>query len=178
MQMDGRRPQVLLAGETASDAMALADNLGRSGCDLHVATTFEEACALLTERPFDLVLSDIRLADGSAYPLVTMLVGSNATLYFFQPVREGCWWLPAVLRGEYRWGAPALRPTEFARTLERILEELTSARIPASVAPGARRGSAPASVMAPASPRAFPTPSRREPRRERPVAQAGKGKSA
>lgn len=176
--MDGRRPQVLLAGQTASDALALAENLGRWGCDLHVATTFEEACALLAERPFDLVLSDIRLADGSAYPLVTMLVGSNSTLYFFQPVREGCWWLPAVLRGEYRWGAPALRPTEFVRTLERLMEELTSARVHASREPVARRAAAPASVMAPASPRAFVPPVRREPLRERPVAQAGKGKSA
>jgi hypothetical protein len=158
--------------------MALAENLGRWGCDLHVATTFEEACSLLSERPCDLVLSDIRLADGSAYPLVTMLVGSGATLYFYQPVREGCWWLPAVLRGEYCWGAPALRPTQFTRTLERILQEITSARVPASTEPVARRGAAPASVMAPLSPRAFATPVRREPPRERPVAQAGKGKSA
>lgn len=176
--MEGRRPQVLLAGETTSDALVLAENLERWACDLHVATTFEEACALLTERPCDLVLSDIRLADGSAYPLVTMLVGSNATLFFFQPVREGCWWLPAVLRGEYRWGAPALRPAEFARTLERILDELTAKGAPAAPEPTPRRLAAPASVMAPASPRGFVTPVRREPGRERPVAQAGKGKSA
>jgi hypothetical protein len=175
--MQGHRPQVLLAGETASDATALAEHLQRWGCEMYVATTFEDACELLADRSCDLVLSDIRLADGSAYPLVTMLVGSGTTLYFFQPVREGCWWLPAVRRGEYCWGAPALRPAEFARALEQILTELTQVRFSAAAATvGVPRPAAPASVLAPTAPRGFAGAAKPS-RAPQPAARATKGKS-
>ncbi len=124
--MENRKVKVLLAGESVADTLSVAEFLHNWGCEARVVTSLAEAQQLVSGHACDLVLSQVRLRDGSAFPLIACLAGSPVTLFFFQPVHEGCWWLPALRRGHYCWGAPAMRPSEFARVLGEILREIAA----------------------------------------------------
>ncbi len=124
--MENRKVQVLLAGESVADALSVAEFVRNWGCEARIATSLAEAQEAIAKYECDLVLSGVRLQDGSAYPLITQLAGTPITLFFFQPVREGCWWLPALRRGRYCWGTPAMRPGEFVRVLSEVLREIVT----------------------------------------------------
>ncbi|MCL6481025.1 MAG: hypothetical protein K6U02_04795 [Firmicutes bacterium] len=124
--METRKVQVLLAGESVADTLSVAEFLHNWGCEARVVTSLAEAQQLVSRHACDLVLSQVRLRDGSAFPLIAYLAGSPVTLFFFQPVHEGCWWLPALRRGHYCWGSPAMRPGEFVRVLGEILREIAT----------------------------------------------------
>ncbi len=112
---------ILLIGRDFRPGSQFLERLCRSGCACAVAKNLEEARASLLARPFDLVLSDMALPDGSALPLLDLLEGTPATLFFCVGVHDGCWWLPALARGRRTWGEAALRPTEFAHALDALL---------------------------------------------------------
>lgn len=123
--MSSSAPHILLAGESLRDALPLVDSLQKRGFELHIATSCQEARKVLEQFGCELVLSKMRLRDGSAYPLISLLAGSRTTLYFFFPVHRSCWWLPAMWQGQNCWGAPAIRPREFALVLDKILQGMT-----------------------------------------------------
>ncbi len=116
------RTHALLVGISAASASTCVRWLQGHSCECHFATSYREACELLLQRHFHLVLSEMRLADGSAYPLLSRLEGTHSTLFFRVTVDRGCWWLPALLRGQSCWGAPGLRPREFAQALDDIVK--------------------------------------------------------
>jgi hypothetical protein len=126
--MENRKVKVLLAGESVADALSVAEFLRNWGCEAHIATSLAEAQEVIAKHEYDLVLSEVRLQDGSAYPLIAYLAGTPITLFFFQPVREGCWWLPALRHGRYCWGTPAMRPGEFVRVLSEVLREIAMSK--------------------------------------------------
>lgn len=117
--------QVLLVGMSVAAASELRQWLERRGCHCRMAASYREACGLLRRASFDLVLSQMHLPDGSAYPLLAALQGVSTTLFFCLAVHHGCWWLPAIDRGQMCWGAPALRPREFARALDTVVGEMS-----------------------------------------------------
>ncbi len=117
-------PRILLVGRDFAAGSSFMERLCRSGCDCQVAHSFDEAQRSLDAGNFDLVLSEIALPDGSAYPLLNRLEGSRTTLYFFLGVSDGCWWLPALSAGRRIWGQPAMRPPEFTRVLELLVGDL------------------------------------------------------
>jgi hypothetical protein len=100
--------------------------LENQGCICHLATTSQEACKLVGEQKFDLVLSQLELPDRTVYPLIDRLAGSPASLYYSQAVEDGCWWLPAIRWGKRCFGVPALRPSEFIGVLDKVLTEIAS----------------------------------------------------
>jgi hypothetical protein len=53
-----------------------------------------------------------------------LLSGSRSTLFYALPIEKGCWWVPILKAGEECFGAPALRPTEFAKALDKVLEQI------------------------------------------------------
>jgi hypothetical protein len=115
---------VLLIRKSQTALSALIDRLGGSGCEYRLATSNREVGVLLDNHGFDLILGPIRLHDESLYPLIRQLDASRTTLFFSQAVENGCWWLPALWRGSYCFGAPAYRSGEFVTVLDRTIEEI------------------------------------------------------
>jgi hypothetical protein len=124
--MATKAPRVLLIAENPKGASFLVTRLKKWDCELHFASTCKEASQVITQQRFDLVLSQLRLRDGSAYPLTALLTGSNTRLYYSQPVEEGCWWLPALENGQSCWGTRAMAPNEFIGFLDDIVKGMKS----------------------------------------------------
>ncbi len=120
--MEPRRAKVLLVGENPQGSSYLAKRLQGRGCECEFAVSYQEACSLLRAQDFDLVLSPMRLRDGSLFPLLGLLDGSGITLFYSHAVEEGCWWLPALRHGHNCFGSSALRPSEFVATLDGAIE--------------------------------------------------------
>ncbi|MBI1738717.1 MAG: hypothetical protein HYR58_05665 [Acidobacteria bacterium] len=112
---------ILLLGRGFTPGSQFLERLCRNGFVCAVAHTLDEARAALRATQFDVVLSEMGLPDESAFPLIGLLEGTPATLFFCVGVHDGCWWLPALARGRRTWGQAALRPAEFARALAELL---------------------------------------------------------
>ena len=123
--MTATTPNVLLITNPMGMPFLVA-RLKNWTCDIHFASSCKEANALVSNQRFDLVLSEFRLWDGSAYPLADLLIGSNTTLVYSYPVETSCWWLPAVKNGQLVWGSSAMRPSEFISFLEDTVREIRS----------------------------------------------------
>jgi hypothetical protein len=106
--------------------LVLAERLKKWACEIHFAPSCNEANAFVSDQRFDLVLSEFRLWDDSAYPLAALLIGSNTTLVFSYPVETGCWWLPAVKDGQSSWGSLAMQPSEFMGFLDDSIKKIRS----------------------------------------------------
>jgi DNA-binding NtrC family response regulator len=117
-------PKVLLVGENPQGCSCLAQGLQERGCYCEFAASYPEICSLLRVQHFDLVLSPMRLRDASLFPLIDLLDGSGVTLFFSHAVEQGCWWLPALRRGERCFGSSALRPSEFVTALDDSIAEV------------------------------------------------------
>ncbi len=131
--MSCKAPQVLVVGRAAASAGCLRERLQQWGCECQFANSFHEARSLVGAQAFDLVLSEFHLEDGTAYPLIALARGSRTTVFFSQAVEDSCWWVPAVRRGRECLGANALRPQEFSRVLDEVLQELAGARAATAV---------------------------------------------
>ena len=122
--LEPRRPKALLIGETPQGSSHLAKRLQGRGFKCVFARSYEEARSLLRAQGFDLVLSPLRIAGGSAFSLVSLLEGSATTLFFFEPVENSCWWLPALRNGHNCFGSSALLPSEFVPLLDEIIGQI------------------------------------------------------
>jgi hypothetical protein len=122
--VEKERPRVLLIGESPRGSTYLGRRLEQQGGSCQFATSYPEACRILHGEDFDIVLSQMRLRNQSLYPLIGQLRGTRSTLFYWQPVENGCWWLPALLHGRECFGSSALRPGEFMEQLEGLIEEL------------------------------------------------------
>jgi CheY-like chemotaxis protein len=147
---------VLLVGESPQGSSYLARTLERQGCACLFAASYQEACRVLRGGAIDLVLSQMRLRDQTLYPLINLLDGTRTTLFYWQPVEDGCWWLPAMRRGQECFGVAALHPSEFTEQLEAILKELRTEAAAIEKSPQTR-------VPAPPGPVVLLRASRREP---------------
>ena len=132
--------RVLLIGESSQGSSHLFKRLEGHGCKCEFATSYQEAVSLLKTEEFVLVLSPMRIHDSSVFPLIGQLEGSRTSLFYFQPVEDGCWWLPALRFGRKCFGSNALRPSEFIALLELAIDEMepsapTVAKSLASIAP-------------------------------------------
>jgi hypothetical protein len=124
MRMKPMQLRALLIGENAQGSLNLIKRLEGYRCECRFVTSYQEARSLLKFQRFDLVLSPMRLRGSSLFPLVNQLEGSQITLFYFQAVEEGCWWLPALRSGRNCFGSCALRPSEFIVSLGQIMDEI------------------------------------------------------
>jgi CheY-like chemotaxis protein len=113
---------VLLVGETARSSQQLLEWLNKRSCHCQIATSYQEACTLLSRSEFDLVLSQYQLPDRTAFPLLDWLVGSSTTLFVSTAVEIGSLWLPMLERGRRCVGAPILRSSDFTEALQKVLD--------------------------------------------------------
>jgi CheY-like chemotaxis protein len=115
--------RALLIGENPRGSSHLVKVLEGHGCDCSFATSYQEVYSILGTQHFDLVLSPLRLRDCSMFPLANLLERSNITLFYFQLVEDGCWWLPALRSGRKCFGSHALPPSEFVISLNEIIAQ-------------------------------------------------------
>lgn len=118
MTLSGRT--VLLVGQNLHTSSALTDKLHRWKFQCHFTNTRRAASELLRSQMVDLVLSNTYLSDGTGLGLLTALAPLPFTAFLCLPVENSCLWLPAVDSGKVCLGLPALRPSEFGRTLEEM----------------------------------------------------------
>ena len=144
--------RVILNGEDPQGYSFLVKRLEAHRCKCRFATSYQEALPLLSLQDFDLVLSPMRVRDSSVFPLISLLESSRTTLFYFQAVEEGCWWLPALRFGRNCFGSDALRPGEFIDSLNLVIEEIQKG-------PTAMTASKVPTI--PPSPTAFPGPNAR-----------------
>ena len=98
-----------------------------------------DACSRISRRQFDLVISEYQLPDRTAFPLLDVLAGSPATLFFSRALATDFLWLLMLDRGRRCVGAPVVRSSNLhgaldrvwhaignTRALERFADELTS----------------------------------------------------
>lgn len=114
----------LLIGEHSQGSLHLIRHLEVQRCECLFVTSYQEARSLLKFQAFDFVLSPIRLRNSSLFPLLNQLEGSHVSLFYFQVVEKGCWWLPALRLGRNCFGTYALRPSEFSTSLGEIMGEI------------------------------------------------------
>ncbi len=114
--------RVLLLGECARGSSHLLWHLEQRGCHCWFAASAEEAFALFHQYKFHLILSTSPVHQ--ATQMVSLLGRSNCSVFYAYPVEQGCWWLPLMNSGQKCFGAPALRPSEFADVLDQKLKEI------------------------------------------------------
>ena len=119
----GRKPiMVLLVGETARSSLEFLLWLYKRGCRCHFATSYRDACSLISRTQFDLVLSQYQLPDRTVFPLLDWLEGSSATVFFSTRVEDGSLWLKMLERGKRCVGAPLVRSTDLTKAIDALLE--------------------------------------------------------
>ena len=132
--------KVLLIAENPRASSHLTERLAKHGCGCEFAGSLGEATSRLQANDYDLVLSATRLPDGGAFPLMDLLEGSDATLFYFHAVEEGCWWLPGVRHGRKCFGSSALRSNEFVPVLDEAIDAIRIApRIAEHAQPAAKQ---------------------------------------
>lgn len=129
-----KAPKVLLVGENHHASSRLAKYFQNRGFHCEFASSCQEVLSLVGIRDFDLVLSPIRLRSSSLYFLVDLFEGSEVTLFYFQTVENGCWWLPAMRRGKRCLGSSALRPSDFVPVLDAAIGEVRRGSVDAEKA--------------------------------------------
>jgi hypothetical protein len=116
--------RVLLVGGSPQSFFLHQKHLERNGCDCEFAESERTAWEMLGRRQFDLVLS-LHPSRGTGTPsLGILLSGSPTTLFYALRVEVGYWWVPILKLGEECFGAPVLRPREFANELDKALREI------------------------------------------------------
>ena len=133
--------RVLLVGESPKVFASCRRRLENCGCHCEFAECQQEVWSILAERQFDIVLSVHKGRGNRTESLGALLSGSRSTLFYALPVETGCWWVPILKVGEECFGAPALRPTEFANALDEVVEQIQR-RLPAAPDPDADRSCA------------------------------------
>jgi DNA-binding NtrC family response regulator len=122
--MESKNPKALLVGENPQESSILVKRLQKRGFQCEFASSSQQALSLARVCDFDLVLSPVRLRNISLFPLMEACAGSTITMFYFQAVEDGCWWLPAIRRGKSCWGSSAFRPGEFVSALDAAIDEI------------------------------------------------------
>ena len=112
---------VLLVGDTSARFATLRKWLRNRDCRWQFAPSFRDACGLMSQNEFDLVLCQYDLSDRTAFPLLDWLEGSRSTLLFSAKGRRGSRWLPVIERGERCLNRPLLRTTDLLNALENMV---------------------------------------------------------
>jgi hypothetical protein len=138
---------VLLVAKDASTSDELRDYLKNWGCDVSSVGSLNGALGMLQSRPFDAVLCELLLPDGTSYGLIPHLRKTNTTMFFSCDSADGCWWTNAVYEGQVRSREPERRCAQFRDQLDRILVAKLFAK-PKKMDPGGpanHRGALPSS---------------------------------
>ena len=113
---------VLLAGDTATRSATLRKWSRHLDCYWQFAASFQDACRMMSQREFDLVLCQYELPDRTAFPLLDWLEGSRSTLLFSARAGRDSRWLPVIERGKRCLDRPLLQTTDLPNALVNMLD--------------------------------------------------------
>jgi hypothetical protein len=119
-------PSVLLVGRSGSWGSVVLRSLQKFECGVSYESPQRVTPEFARSGGYDLILLDSTVPQEQRRELAAALSGSGASIFYTFPVESGCWWLPALRRGEDCHGTPAFRRNEFTPELERILGSLTA----------------------------------------------------
>jgi hypothetical protein len=114
---------VLLVGRSRSWGVLLLKYLEKFGSEFSFASPQAVTLEFVKNGDYILILLDTTVPKQLRWDLSAELAGSEVSLFYTFPVEEGCWWLPALRRGQNCHGAPAFRRNEFPLELKRILHD-------------------------------------------------------
>lgn len=114
-------PKALLVGGSPQSFSHLAKLLWERGCECVFATSYEEVCSSLRTLEYFLILCPIRLGARTLLPLMDLLEGCNVSLFYAAFVEHGCWWLPAIRRGQKCFGSCAVRSGEIISLVDETI---------------------------------------------------------
>jgi hypothetical protein len=121
MKSDDHPPLRVLP--VALDPSVLAARNQNSGSDFRCVHTLEQARTCLQRDRFAVVLSQLRLADGSGTSLIDLVVKQHGWLFLRTTVLGQTAWLPAVQEGTDSWGTrDHLASAEFAQVFLQLIE--------------------------------------------------------
>ena len=137
--MRGGSISILLVGENLQRCPELHRWLDSQRLLCECAASYQGACSRISRMRFDLVFSEYHLPDRSAFPLLDVLAGSPATLFFARALKNDFLWLLMLDRGRRCVGTRVVRSSnihgvldgallaiENTRGLESLAHELTS----------------------------------------------------
>jgi hypothetical protein len=109
----------LIIGDSQRAWWHLARRLERRGCNSWFGSTNEELLVLLSQRPFQLVLSTRPVTEGGT--LMNLLRAPERFVFYSFPVEDSCLWFQAIPENSNGSRVSALRPTEFMSILDGLL---------------------------------------------------------
>jgi DNA-binding response OmpR family regulator len=113
---------VLLASDSPLRSATLRQWPRDMDCNWQFAASFQDACRLMSQREFDLVLCQYELPDRTAFPLLDWLEGSHSTLLFSARTGKYSSWLPVIERGKRYLDRPLLRGVNLPKALRGMLD--------------------------------------------------------
>lgn len=114
-------PSVLLVGRNGSWGTSVLKSLEKFGSELFFVAPQTVTAEYVRRGAYNLILLDSTVPPEQRRNLASELIGSEASIFYTFPVENGCWWLPALRRGQDCHGTPAFRRNEFPIEVERIL---------------------------------------------------------
>jgi hypothetical protein len=121
--------RVLLVGDKLQFFFLCQQHLERNRCECEFAECEQAVWETLGQRRFDIVISLHSNRGTSSPSLAALLSGTPTTLFYALRLEVGCWWVPLLRLGEECFGAPALRPGEFASALEDVVKKIRTSSI-------------------------------------------------
>jgi len=115
-------PKVLLDGRNTSWGAVLQRSLEKIGCEIFLAPTLRLTCEYARKGAYTVILLDSKFSPEQRGQIVSVLVGSNTSMFHVFPVEIGCRWLPVMLSGQECFGSAGFRTKEFFAWMKRTLQ--------------------------------------------------------
>jgi hypothetical protein len=119
---------MLLVGQNMQRCAELHWWLDNRELRCEYAEFYHDACSRVSQRQYDLVASEYQLPDRTAFPLLDMLAGSPATLFFSRALATDFLWLRMLNRGRRCVGAPVVRSSNLHGALDQALHAIGHTR--------------------------------------------------
>ena len=113
--------KVLLVGDGAMRLSSAAEYLAEHGCECQSTSRCADGARLVSHTPYLVILCSGRTR--GFQELVSAALHSQASIFRYVAVEEGCWWVLTVSRGELPSHAAAFKDGDFDRVLESIIAE-------------------------------------------------------
>lgn len=114
--------KVLLVGDYETLPFCVVEPLRQWGVPILISRSLADAFLLVKRIPFRMILSKLRLTDGSVVELIPFLAGQPADLFSYLSVQEGFLWLPLVISGQECESVRPLQTAAFLRLTEKRLK--------------------------------------------------------
>jgi CheY-like chemotaxis protein len=126
--MSNNSISMLLVGQNVQRCPELHWWLDNRELRCEYAESCHDACSRISRRQFDLVISEYQLPDRTAFPLLDVLAGSPATLFFSRTLATDFLWLRMLDRGRRCVGAPVVRSSNLHAALDQALHAIGHTR--------------------------------------------------